>query len=404
MTVGNVLVRLGERRARVDGGSVQKQGEVVQVEAAIDKEQDSRIFLRSYRAASDDVVWAQRGVVATVANGEAGSVVRRRLQDAGFKDLDLLHLGGDRVLVRSPEGTDVLTVFDQARDFFNLCFSHWERWEKTAIPFQRGAWVRIYGIPLHAWNVNFFKLCVMDCGRFLRPDSYTVARDRLDYARVLISTTALAVVKKVEQLLVDGSLVEIQIIEEWGFDLGDDACLMEDDVESKASLDADDESRGDPEASNQVDMLVDHIAKEVEDATCIDSQQQGDAAQSGRTHRMPQVTRAGCRDQGFANTVLEPVEISSPSSGGSIECVAETVLTTQKQDRPAEVQVTSNQRKRTMSCPPARRSILSGPWSLGWLRDHNLGDAGVIFSTRKHTKQGVVLLELSIRGRLESQL
>jgi hypothetical protein len=91
VTVGNVLVCLGERRARVDGGNVRK--------AATDKEQDSRIFLRSYRSASDDVLWAQRGVVATVANGEAGLVVRRRLQDAGFKELDILHLGGDRVLV-----------------------------------------------------------------------------------------------------------------------------------------------------------------------------------------------------------------------------------------------------------------------------------------------------------------
>jgi hypothetical protein len=207
-------VRLGDRRERVDGAYAQKQGEVKQVEAAIDKEQDSQIFLRSYRAVSDDVVWAQHGVVATVANGEARSVVRRRLQDAGFTELDLLHLGGDRVLVRGPEGADVLAVLDQAKDFFHLCFSHWVRWEKAVVPFQRGAWVRIYGIPLHAWNLNFFKLRVMVCGRFLRSDSYIVARERLDYARVLISTTSLAVVKKVEQLLVDGSLVEIQIIEE----------------------------------------------------------------------------------------------------------------------------------------------------------------------------------------------
>jgi hypothetical protein len=49
----------------------------------------------------------------------------------------------------------------------------------------------------------------MDCGRFLRPNSYTAAKDRLDFARVLIATQELAVIKKVEQLLVDGSLVEV---------------------------------------------------------------------------------------------------------------------------------------------------------------------------------------------------
>jgi hypothetical protein len=35
----------------------------------------------------------------------------------------------------------------------------------------------------------------------------------------------------VEQILVDDSLVEVQVIEEWGFDLGDDACLIEDEAE-----------------------------------------------------------------------------------------------------------------------------------------------------------------------------
>jgi hypothetical protein len=60
----------------------------------------------------------------------------------------------------------------------------------------------------------------MDCGRFLRADRYTVAKDRLDYARVLIAMTSLAVIKKVENVLVDGSLEVVQIIEEWGLRVG----------------------------------------------------------------------------------------------------------------------------------------------------------------------------------------
>jgi hypothetical protein len=162
--------------------------------------------------------------------------------------MDLIHLGGARVFVRSLDGTEALAVLDGAKDFFSLCFSHWVRWEKAVIPFQRGA-CRLYGIPLHAWNCNFFKLCVMDCGSYLRSDGYTAAKDRLDYARVLIATTAMAVIKKVENLLVDGSLVVVQIVEEWGYELGDDACLLEDDTVSNASPAA--EVRCDPEANNQ---------------------------------------------------------------------------------------------------------------------------------------------------------
>jgi hypothetical protein len=59
----------------------------------------------------------------------------------------------------------------------------------------------------------------------------------------------MAVIKKVENLLVDGSLVVVQIVEEWGYELGDDACLLEDDTVSNASPAA--EVRCDPEANNQ---------------------------------------------------------------------------------------------------------------------------------------------------------
>lgn len=87
--------------------------------------------------------------------------------------------------------------------------------------------MRLYGIPLHAWNESFFKLCVLDCGRFLRSDSCSVDRDRFDYARVLIAAPSLDIVNCNESIFIDGEMVEVKIVEEWGFCIGDDACLYE---------------------------------------------------------------------------------------------------------------------------------------------------------------------------------
>jgi hypothetical protein len=103
-------------------------------------------------------------------------------------------------------------------------------------------------------------LCVFDCGRFLRADNFTVEKDRLDFAHVLIATSSLDVVKRVERLLVDGVIVDVQVIEEWGYDLGDDAFLLVDDRVTEASLQGDEELRCDPEASHQVDKLVEDYA------------------------------------------------------------------------------------------------------------------------------------------------
>ncbi|PNX60099.1 putative sulfate transporter, partial [Trifolium pratense] len=144
-------------------------------------------------------------------------------------------MGADKVFLRSSEGVDAMSIVGGAVEFFKLIFSNWTRWDQDWRPYQRGAWVRLYGVPLDAWNVEFFKLCVFECRRFLRADSCSAEKDRLDFARVLIATADLDIVTKVERVLVNGTMVEIKIVEEWGYALGEDTCLFEEEDESEAS-------------------------------------------------------------------------------------------------------------------------------------------------------------------------
>ncbi|MCH79613.1 cysteine-rich receptor-like protein kinase, partial [Trifolium medium] len=152
-----------------------------------------------------------------------------------------------------------MVVIDGAKQFFNHFFSLFARWDKKIIPFQRGAWLRLYGIPLHAWNETFFKLCVMDCGRFLRTDASALDRERFDYARVLVATSSLVILNEVACVLVDGVKVEVEVIEEWGFNVGEDACLFEreDDVQGSESEHLEDHH--DIDHRHHVDDLVEKI-------------------------------------------------------------------------------------------------------------------------------------------------
>jgi len=84
------------------------------------------------------------------------------------------------------------------------------QWDKTVVPFQRGAWLRLYGILFRAWNEFSFKLCILDCGRYLRIDSCSLEKERFDYARVLVATFSLGIVSLVDKLLIDGVLVEVR--------------------------------------------------------------------------------------------------------------------------------------------------------------------------------------------------
>ena len=54
--------------------------------------------------------------------------------------------------------------------------------------------------------------------------------------------------------------MELKIIEERGFAIGEDACLLDDDVDSKASIPEKCYDNVAPEISDQVDNLVNNLA------------------------------------------------------------------------------------------------------------------------------------------------
>jgi hypothetical protein len=221
-------------------------------------------LLRMYRSNADDLSWARNGCTASVINGEVISVVQNRIVDADFEDLEVIPMGADRVFLYSSTGVDVSLILEGARDFFAHFFSNIRRWDKEVVSFQRGAWLRLYGILLHAWNETFFKLCVIDCGRFLRTDSCSTDKARFDFARVLIATSSLEVVNCVEKLVIDGQTIEIKIVEEWGFNLGEDVCLLEPDDGTHSSHSDHDVFRGEVEHNGvNTDFLVDKIVDEL---------------------------------------------------------------------------------------------------------------------------------------------
>jgi hypothetical protein len=98
--------------------------------ADVVKGKESEIFLRNYRKKFDDVLWAQKGLVATVINGEAITVVQNRITYAGFNSLVVTPLRADKVFIRSTEGDDALSIVGGAAEFFKLVFSNWSCWEK----------------------------------------------------------------------------------------------------------------------------------------------------------------------------------------------------------------------------------------------------------------------------------
>jgi len=137
--------------------------------------------------------------------------------------------------------------------------------KKKQLVVERGTLARIYGVPLHAWNVNFFKLCVFDIGRLLKIDDFTMEKEKFDYTRLLVATKSFDILNTSGSLMVDRVLLEFKIIEEWGFSLGEDACLFDEGDAKDLDTQAHDADHLVSNDHREVEVLVDQISKDWEE-------------------------------------------------------------------------------------------------------------------------------------------
>ena len=93
--------------------------------------------------------------------------------------------------------------------------------------------------------------------------------ERINYARILVSTTSVEVLNKSVAILVDGKKYDIKLVEEWGCNLGEDAFLTE-EVSEPCSHNADAASElngghGLEDLDGDVDGLINEIQREWRD-------------------------------------------------------------------------------------------------------------------------------------------
>ncbi|GAU32086.1 hypothetical protein TSUD_53540 [Trifolium subterraneum] len=207
---------------------------------------------------------------------------------------------------------------------------------------------------------------IPDCGRFLRVDECTLERDMFDYARVLVATSSVEVHNFTANILVDEVLAEIKLLEEWGYNLGEDACLAEEEDKQEQMSEHAGEHNG-HELTNHVDMLVENLADEIasveEDLHVNSNKSLGDAGAA---------VKVFC-----GGTQVDP-------SGGGIQLLSVTMSS----DGVHHLDGRGKSRRRHSSCPPGKGGpVMSGPWSLEWFHEHIHSGAGIIFSPKKQASK-----------------
>jgi hypothetical protein len=93
--------------------------------------------------------------------------------------------------------------------FFNV-----KPWSPSLVNLKREMWVKVYGIPLHAWGDNLFRALGERFGEFVDYDEPTASMTRLDVARLKLSTSIRTRIEAPVVLVVMGVSFEVWVVEE----------------------------------------------------------------------------------------------------------------------------------------------------------------------------------------------
>ncbi|KAL8499455.1 hypothetical protein ACS0TY_022425 [Phlomoides rotata] len=100
--------------------------------------------------------------------------------------LAIRHLGDNIVILSNSIDKSTLEMIKDMDEWISHWFIWYRPWSEKDVCQRRKVQTRWYSVPAHVWTLRFFKLASVTVGSFVKMDSITENKRRLDAARVLI--------------------------------------------------------------------------------------------------------------------------------------------------------------------------------------------------------------------------
>lgn len=133
--------------------------------------------------------------------------------ECGVK-LKLTFMGDNVILIQNNSGISMGDLSKEMEEWVGHWLEWVRLWQEQDVCHRRRLWTRWIGVPLHAWCNRFLRLASSNIGTFIKLDTPTENRERLDIARVLVSVSFFNDINIVFQTRINGQVFKIKVMEE----------------------------------------------------------------------------------------------------------------------------------------------------------------------------------------------
>ncbi|XP_058732902.1 uncharacterized protein LOC131604483 [Vicia villosa] len=184
-----------------------------------------------YKSEEEDKKRFQKAFIGRVLMPGSAYNLQSYMEMEGIFAVRVTPLGGDVCLLEDREEGFIEDLIAEGETWWKSWFSDIKRWEEGMVAESRDVWLRIYGIPVHAWKSSFFVALAEVWGSFLCIDERTAKGDVFDVARILVKIRLDIQTPDAVQANIDGKPFNLVVRE-------DATGLLRSNVETSGTVDS----------------------------------------------------------------------------------------------------------------------------------------------------------------------
>jgi hypothetical protein len=174
---------------------------------------DQRVFM-SYEADKEVLDKYRKAFVGEALQPGMTYNIQNAFHRQGYFGVKVTPLGANLTLLEGQDEGEVKALVTDAKSWLEQWFKDIRPWSPKEIDHERVAWLRVFGIPLHAWNDLFFTQLLKPWGVYMRCDDGTSRKITMDVARLLIRTSCQKPVDEFLDVSVNGEIFHLRVVED----------------------------------------------------------------------------------------------------------------------------------------------------------------------------------------------
>jgi hypothetical protein len=168
----------------------------------------------SYEAEKQVLQKLKKAFVGEVKQPGMTYNVQNEFHMQGYFGVKVTPLGSTLTLLEEQEEGEVQALMVDAKEWLDQWFQEIHPWSPKEIDRDRIVWLRVYCIPVHAWNDQFFTQITKPWGTFINTDDVTSKKLSMDVARLMIRTSCQIVVDEFFDVKINGEFFHLRILED----------------------------------------------------------------------------------------------------------------------------------------------------------------------------------------------